>query len=221
MDFSARKVGTEAVDPLERRAGGLDVELTGLRQVCVLAEVVGLEESACVLTDRTRQDGCVDLCEVPVVKEVGDGLLDFVADLEAGALLRRAEPEVSVIQQELDAMFLGLNRVLFGNGSDFQIADPQLKTARRTIIGFDLAGHRDHALLRQGSKALPRGLGQCLLHEDALDDSGAIPHDRKGDLAVSTRGFNPPLNRDRFTHVGVEIFDFYRLGHRTVLRCSA
>ncbi len=103
---------TEAVDLAERRGRGLEVELPGLREVGLLAEVVGLEERRGPLARGGREDRRVDQHEVALVEEVADRLLDLAAHPQDGVLLRGAEPEVAVVHEERGAVLLRRDRVL-------------------------------------------------------------------------------------------------------------
>jgi hypothetical protein len=102
----------EAVDLAERRRGRLAVELAGLREVRLLLEVVDLEQARAALADGAGQDGRVDAHEAALVEEVVDRLLDLAAHAHDGALLAGPQPEVAVVEQEVDAVLLRLDRVL-------------------------------------------------------------------------------------------------------------
>src|SRR6185312_13907999 len=78
--------GAEAIDLAEGGGGGLQVELAALREVGLVAEVVGLEQVRGPLAGGGREDGRVDERELPLVEEVADALLDLAAYPQGGAL---------------------------------------------------------------------------------------------------------------------------------------
>ena len=75
-------------------------------------------------------------------------------DTQDCGLARRTNPEMSLIQQEIDAVLFQLNRIrsFIGNSlHDFDRRDLNFKPARRALIGMD-ASRDDHAgLLRKSA----------------------------------------------------------------------
>src|SRR5690606_236604 len=126
--------GAEAVDLAEGGGGGLDIQLAGLGEVGAFVEVIDLEQAGAALADRAGQYRRIDADEVALVEEVVDRLFDLVPDAQDGALLARAEPEVPVVQQEVDAVLLGLYRVILAGPDDAEIGDGHLVAARRARI---------------------------------------------------------------------------------------
>src|SRR2546421_2797912 len=128
----------EAVDFAERRRGRLVVELARLRQVRLLvAEVVNLEERRRALARGGRQDRRVAEDEAVAVEEVADGADDGVADEEYGVLSSRAEPEVTVIHQELCAVLLRRDGIALGALQNFGVHNVNLEAARRALVRAD------------------------------------------------------------------------------------
>ncbi len=80
------------------------------------------------------QDGGVDPNEIPVVEEIMDGLLHLGPDLEPRSLLGGAQPEVPVIQEELDPVLLGLDRVFGAGPQEPDLAQPHLESPGGTCI---------------------------------------------------------------------------------------
>ena len=80
-----------------------------------------------------------------VVEGVGDRLLDLVPDAHYGALLVRAPPQVTVVEQEVNAVSLRLRR------DPRQLRDAQLIAAGHAPIGADRAGDVCHLLQRPTS----------------------------------------------------------------------
>src|SRR5690606_36741664 len=122
--------------------------------------------------------------ETPLVEEVVGRLLQLVAYAHDRHLARRAQPEVANVEQEVDAVFFWLDRIIQRARSDQrELRDAEFDAARRARIGLHLAAHRERTLKREVLESLP-GLGADLrLHDDALQEARAIAHGHEGDLA--------------------------------------
>ena len=184
MDFSARKVGTEGVDLSERRGRRFAVELPRLGEVGVpLLEVLRGEEPG-PLADRRREDRRIDAQEAALVEEVVDRLLDFVPDHHDRTLPRRPEPEVPVVEQEVDAVLLRLDRVVARTRpDDGEPGHTDVQHARRARILARFAGDGDGRLRRQLGEARPELLADLALHEHGLRGAGAVTQRGESDLA--------------------------------------
>src|SRR5690606_23604840 len=143
-----------AVDLAERGGGSLEVELAGLSEVSALAEVVGLELPA-ALAGGAGQDRRIDADETFAVQKVVDRLLDLVPHAQDGLLLPGAEPEVPVVEEEIDAVYLGLDRVVVGGADDREVGDTHLEATRRAVVGPHLAGDSEAGLDGEHAEALP------------------------------------------------------------------
>ena len=75
------------------------------------------------------------------LKIPADRVDDGVADLADGPLSLRAQPQVAVLHQEVDAVGLGRDRVALGRGDDLAAGDGQLVAADAPLVGPDGAGH--------------------------------------------------------------------------------
>jgi hypothetical protein len=101
--------GAEAVDFAEGHGVGFVVELPGLGEIDLFVlEVVDLEQGGGAFAGGGGEDGAVDEGEAVVVEIVAGGFDDLVAHLADGVLAAGAEPEVAVVHQEVDAVFLGV-----------------------------------------------------------------------------------------------------------------
>ena len=110
LGFLGTKRRAERVDLSERRGGGFAVQLARLREVRVaFVEIFGGEESAS-LADRRRENRRVDAHESALVEEIVDRLLDFVPHARSH-LARRSQPEMPMIEEEIDAVLLRLDRI--------------------------------------------------------------------------------------------------------------
>ena len=104
--------GAEAVDLAEREGGGFDVELAGLgEEGLVVVEVVHLEELGGAFAGVGSEDGWVGAEEAVGVEVLGCRAHDGGADAEDGRLARGAEPEMAMLHEEVEAVFLELDGV--------------------------------------------------------------------------------------------------------------
>ena len=85
-----------------------------------------------------------------VSKYSGRGAHDVGADAEDGGLARRADPEVAVLHEEVDAVLFEGDGVGVGLGNalhDLDVFDVELEAAGGALVGADLAGDDDAGLL--------------------------------------------------------------------------
>src|SRR5690606_576565 len=139
----------------ERGGRRLDVELAGLREVGLLVEVIDLAEAGAALADRAGQDRGIDTREAALVEEVGDRLLDLIAHTHDGALLLRPQPEVTMIEQEVDTVLFRLDRVFGARADDDHVVDRDLIAAGRARVRTHRTGHVYAGFLRQRLEACP------------------------------------------------------------------
>ena len=111
LGFFSSKRGTEAVHLPKGRARRLDIQLPRLSQECGLTEVVGLEQRARGFANGAGEDGRIDANKIPLVEVIVYGLLDLVTNAQTRALEAGPKPEMAVIQEELDPVLFGLDRV--------------------------------------------------------------------------------------------------------------
>ena len=98
-----------------------------------------------------------------------DRLLDLVPDAEDRALtLATAQPEVPVVEQEIDAVLLRLDRIVDrARAEDLQVRHTHLVATRCARLGAHLAGHGDARLVRQRPKRSHTSGGDCVLTRTA------------------------------------------------------
>jgi len=69
-----------------------------------------------------------------------------------GSLARRADPDMAVVEQEVDSMFLELNRerrTLRNLLDDLDFTDTDFVTARCALLGANSAGDNNAGFLRE------------------------------------------------------------------------
>ena len=128
----------EGVDAAQRHRRGLEVQLAALRQVRLLViEVLDREERRRAFARGRREDWRIGEDEAARVEEVADGVDHFVADAEDGLLPFAADPQVTAIEQEVDAVFLRRD------GEVVRLADDLQLTSRRSRNRSERACRRE------------------------------------------------------------------------------
>ncbi len=204
LGFFGAEGGAEGVDLAEGEGGALDVELAGLGEVGLVAEVVDLEEGAGAFAGGGGEDGRVGEDEAVVVEVVAGGFDDFGADAEDGGLARGADPEVAVLHEEVGAMLFEGDGVgiVFGDAlDDLDVLDVELVTAGGAFVGADFAGDDDGGFVGEafdGLEDLGRDGG---FGDDALDGAGAVAEDGKEQLAALAQVVEPAVQGDGLAFV--------------------
>jgi len=150
-----------------------------LRQIGGLVEEVDLKEGARPFGGRGGDDGGVDVDEAVVVEPVDDGALDGRPHAHDGPLLAGAQPQVTEVHQEFNAVLFGRDGVIGNVLQDVHRLQPDLIAAGHAgsaIILAHATGHHDGRFLADSTDGL-KGLFVHLRPEGhGLDDAGAISH---------------------------------------------
>ena len=102
----------KAIDLAERHRGRLVIKLAGLRQIRLgVFEIVHFEQRGSALTRGGRKDRCIHQREAVRVEIVANRSDYFMADAQDRMLALAAQPEMPMVHQEVDAVFLGSNRI--------------------------------------------------------------------------------------------------------------
>ena len=205
----------EGVDLSERGGGRLAVELPGLREIGVAFVEVLRGEQPAPLADRRGEDRRIDAQEAALVEEVVDRLLDLVADDGDGALSRRAQPEVPVVEQEIDAVLLRLDRIVErARADDREVSHADLEPARRARLGTRFASNLDGRLRGQLGEARP----DVARPGPSRTPSGrprAVAQHGEGDLAGGAQMRDPTADDDRSCLHALTARQFERREQRT------
>src|SRR5262249_15012674 len=111
----------EAIDLAERLRTGLEIELAALCQVSLLVEIGRVGQRGGASARSRREDGRVEKYEAAGVEILAAGARDLAADAQHGVLAGRAQPQMAVVEQEGDPVFLRRDRILLGLVHDGEI----------------------------------------------------------------------------------------------------
>ncbi len=210
FDFSARNVGPKRVHPAKRCSRRFAVELPGLRQIGLFVEVIDFEQRRRAFACRGRQDRRVTQRESVVVEEVADALDDFMTDFQDRPLPGGSDPQVAVVHEEFDAMFLGGNRkgVVLGNFlDDFEVRQIHFVSARGARVFANLSCNPDGRFVGQGVRCGKDMRRHRVFHQHTLDISGAVPYHQELNLAAGALVVEPAEKRYFFSDMFAGIFN--------------
>src|ERR1039458_8834167 len=97
LRFFGAESGAERVDLAQRHGGRFDVELSGLRKISLLFEVVHREESGGSLAGGGRENGWVSESESVRIEKIAGGANNLSAHTQDGGLALRAQPEMAML----------------------------------------------------------------------------------------------------------------------------
>ena len=141
LRFFGAKCGTEGVDLAERRGGGFDVELAGLREIgFFVVDVLHFEERGGAFARGGSEDRRVGERVALRVHVFARGAHGFGANAQNGGLARRANPEMAPVEQEIDAVLFELDRIWLGFRDalhDFDAADVNFAAAGGARFGLE------------------------------------------------------------------------------------
>lgn len=140
--------GTEGVDLAQRHGAGLGVQLPALGEVrLVLVEQVDLEQVRRALHRRGHEEGRVEAHVVAGAEEVVDAALHLVAYTEDGPRRLMPQVQVAVLEEEVDAVLLGRDRVVAACADHLDVNDGELHAAGGAVVGPHVAGDHEARLL--------------------------------------------------------------------------
>ncbi len=210
LGFFRAKCGAERVDLAESHGGGFDVELAGLRQVGLLVvNVIYFEERGGAFAGSGREDGRVGERVALGVHVIARGADGFGADAQDRGLARRANPEMALVEQKIDAVLFELNRIGIGVWNaldDFNAADMNFEAARRALFGVNFSRDDDAGFLRQSFERF-EGFRLFFQRDDALDDAGAVAKNREEEFSRFAQVVEPAANRDGLSGEVSGLFD--------------
>src|SRR5262250_102213 len=112
-----------------------------------------------------------------------------------------------MVEQELDAVLLRLNRILGGEVDDAELVDAELESTRRAVVAANRPPNCDGRLGRHLVDRLERFGRDVLDPRDALQVPRAVAHDQEADLPLRSLLVDPSLEQDGFPDVVAELAD--------------
>src|SRR5256712_2676327 len=169
-----------------------------------------------MLADRAGENGRIHERELPSVEKIADRLDDLVAHTGDRHLLLGAQPQMAVLEQERDAMFLGRDRKLGARPEDLQVRGLQLDAAppRSSSVETHHARHLERSLLSKFPERVPDIRRHILLGDHCLQEARAVAHHDERDLAARARRRYPAAHRDRLPSVLRQLLDPMTFRHR-------
>ena len=157
----------------------LFVELRGLGEVCLLSEILYLEECSSSLCTRSNDLWCVDLCETILFHGFHDQPDHQGFELKYGPYLRFSEIHEPVVET---CIHLYVHFVYDSHGEwrgcfriDLHCGRYDLQPEFGLIALFDLSGDRYDGFPRDCRECLEQFRFDLLLRERELDDPISIP----------------------------------------------
>src|SRR6266567_2849238 len=151
--FFSAEGGAERVNLAKSHRDGFGIKLAALRQIgFLIVDVIHFEQSGRAFAGGGREHGCVSERVALAVHEFARGANGFGANAENGRLARRSNPQVALIEQEINAVLFELDRegrTLRDFLDDLDFADADFVTTRSTLFRADSACDDDAGFLCQ------------------------------------------------------------------------
>src|SRR5687767_5373034 len=204
--------GPEAVHLAVRHRAGLHVELAGLREGGIAQiEVLCLEQRARLLADRPSEDRRVEAHESPVAEELPDPEDHLVTDAHDVPRTGGSEPQVAMVEEEVDPVFLGTDRIVLRYLYGLDPGQRQLVPARGAGVLPHRTADHERGLLCESLVGAPGVRLDVLLDQDALRDPAAVANQEERDPATRALVIQPAAQLDRFSNVVAQVGDRYPL----------
>ena len=115
FDFSARNVGPKRIHLAQRRGRRFHIKLPRLRQVGLLVvDVIHFEKRGRAFAGGGSKNGRVRQDVALVVHVIARRANGFRANAQNRRLPRRANPQMPLVEQKIDAVLFQLNRIRIG-----------------------------------------------------------------------------------------------------------
>ena len=166
----------------------------------------------------------IDQREAVAVEEAANFVDQRVPHAQDRPGAPRAEMQMPMPHEEIDAVRLGRDRIAFALADRLQAADLQLVPAFLLVVGLDQAGHAERSFLAELLGGGEERLRLRALGQHALAHAAAVANDQELDLPLAAAVVEPALQRDGLADVMLEVADEYVHGGSrdriaTALRC--
>ena len=199
----------EVVDPAVGRAGRLEVQLSGLREVRrAQVEVGHLEEGAGALADGAGEDRGVDEQEPFVVEEPPERHDGGIPDAHHRVRPGGAQPEVAVLEQEVDAVLLLGDRVVeIRVLHDVDRGHGELEARRRALVAPYRAAYDHRGFHFKSSNSLRARRADRVFLGHALDPARAVAQLEEMQLPLRSEIVEPAVDLDVPVDVAADVGD--------------
>ena len=180
--FLGAKRGTEAIHFAQRGGGGLDVELPGLGKIGLLVvDVVHFKEGGGAFASRRGKHRRVGKRVADAIHVIARCVNGLRADAQDRRLPGCADPQVALIEEEIDAVFLELDGEWLGGRyplQDFDRGNVHFKSAGGAWFCANDSGDAHARFLGQPMQRRKRR--RLLFQRDhTLDYAGAVAKNRE------------------------------------------
>ena len=127
-----------------------------------------------------------------------------------GCLALRAQPEMAMLHQEIDAVLFRSDGIGIGFGDalhDLDIRDVEFIAAGSALIGAHFAFDDDARFLREAFDGVEDFGRDGVLRDDSLDDAGAVAKLREEQFAAFAEIVEPSANGDGLAFVFADFCD--------------
>ncbi len=161
--FFSAKDRSEVINPTQTHYPGFQIKLARLRKVSFAEiEIRHFEKRSSAFTGIGCQNRGVETDKSVFIQILSNSIVNRVAKAQNRPLFARTEPQVAVIHQKFNAVFLKSNRVIFGNLIDLNIFDDDFKTAWRAFVFVDESTNADGRFLSQDFLVIENFFGNII-----------------------------------------------------------
>ena len=204
LRFFGAKRWAEGIYLAESHGCGFDVQLAGLREECLLIEVVDGKERTRAFAGGGSNDRRIGQRESALVEEIAGSLDDFGTHAQNCGLALRAHPEMAMFHEEIGAVLFGSDRVGRGLGNaldHLHVRNIEFVPAVRALVGTNFA-FDDHAgFLRERFDRVEDFRRDGVLGNNALNDARAVAELGEQELSTFAQVVEPATDGDRLALV--------------------
>ena len=208
--FFGTEGGAEAVDSAEGHRSRFGIKLSRLSQIGRLIEVIQREQAVNALSVGSRQNGTVQQHKSSVVEKLAPAPDDLVANVHQRELTTGSQPQVTVIQEKVDAVILLADGIFFGgilNNAKF--SHRQLDARRGALVDAHRARHFKTGLKPQALRLGELFVGNFAFHHHGLNEARSVANLQEMNFARTSLVVHPALYADVFACVFFKIFNVY------------
>ena len=193
---------TKAVDPVKCQRAGFFVKLARLRKVGIPVKVLSLKQVGRAFWCIGRQDRRVNLGKAMFAKELVVGPNDAVTNPHQRVWLAGTQPQMTVIKQKVDSVFLVANWVVNAFADQFDVFNLDFVAKLGTSIFMNLARYPKTAFLTQFMPCHFKHFWRYVIFpQNALEKCCPVTQLQESDLTTGTLVSQPNANPHAFVDV--------------------